>query len=74
MSTITIGRVPVGSAERPQIARPGFWRRAFDRFVEAQLRKADEQIRRYHRFAWPRELEQTNETINDGRDSLPFGP
>jgi hypothetical protein len=72
MSIITLGHIPASGADTP-VARPGFWRRALDRFIEARLRKAQEQIHRYHRFAWPRELEEGGwPTTGRGKDSLPF--
>ena len=72
MSTMTLGRIVASSTDAP-VARPGFWRRALDRFIEARLRTAQEQIQRYHRFALPRELEEGGWPIT-GRcgDPLPF--
>jgi hypothetical protein len=76
MSIVTFDRVPSGSARAsvaPAANRTGFWRRAFDRFVEARQRQAMNKILRYHHFVLPRELEDAGCGISGGgEDSLPF--
>jgi hypothetical protein len=76
MSSMTLDRIHTDSAKartRTSAGR-GFWGRLFDRMIEARERKAMEEIRRYHRFMLPRELDDAA-WKGDGRseDSLPFG-
>jgi len=76
MSVIALDRVPTDRAEPSALAvvpSRGFWRRVFDRLVEARQRKATEELRRYHRHLLPRELEDAGCKIDArSEDSLPF--
>lgn len=51
MSTLTYshGDMPVadGTSEAAAVEQPGFWRRAFDRMVAAQQRRAEREIAAY---------------------------
>ena len=77
MSIITFDRVPASSVKAPiaptAVTGRGFWARLLDRLVEARQRRAMEEIRRYHRFVLPRELEGTDwKTSERSENSLPF--
>lgn len=77
MSIITFDHVPAGSVKAPvtpaAATRRGFWARLFDRMVESRQRRAMEEIRRYHRFVLPRELDEAVwKTSERSENSLPF--
>jgi hypothetical protein len=49
MSTLTYSHMPVAERANEAAAseRPGFWRRAFDRMVAAQQRRAEREVAAY---------------------------
>ena len=50
----------------------GWWRRFYDRLIEARARQAGE-VMRQHRHLLPRELEQAGWKLGErSEDSLPF--
>jgi hypothetical protein len=72
MTIVTFDRVPATDATAP--AGAGFLARFLERMIEARQRRAMEQIRRYHRFALPSELDGCLwKAARDPDDSLPFG-
>jgi hypothetical protein len=72
MTIVTFDRVPATDTAAP--AGVGFWTRFLERMIEARQRRALEQIRRYHRFAFPSELDGCLwKADRDPDDSLPFG-
>jgi hypothetical protein len=75
MSTLTYDTSVAATAAaspKPAAGRKGFWARMLDRFVEARMRQAMAEVRRYG-IVLPRELEDTNLSAKaSGRDALPF--
>jgi hypothetical protein len=77
MSSITLDRIRTDSPRVDTSApatRRSFLGRVFDRLIEARQRKAMEEIRRYHRFMLPPELQDAGwKGPGRSEDSLPFG-
>lgn len=75
MSTITYDTAvtaKTAAASKPAAGRKGFWARAFDRLVEARMRQAMAEVRRYG-LVLPRELEDAGLSGSaQDRNALPF--
>ena len=72
MATITYGTaIPVAAAPA-QPARKSLWTRFIDALIEARMRKAEEEIRRY-RHLLPDEFERAAYRLSArSEDQLPF--
>jgi hypothetical protein len=76
MSIVTLDRVrpaSVDAARQLPTARRRLWARFLERFIQAREKQAMEQIRRHHRFAFPRELDDASwKAAARSEDSLPL--
>jgi len=74
MATVTLRLPPsferdsAGSAAK----RPGFWRRLYDRTVEARMRRAQAEIERYKRLIPTDEAALPRYGLGEDAERLPF--
>ncbi len=72
MTAITVGTIPATIPVKTPVAKPGFFARAWNAFVEARMRQAEREIA-LHRHLLPGQLETVGERLTPrGEKELPF--
>jgi hypothetical protein len=72
MATITYGTAIPATAAPAKPARKNLWTRFVDALIESRMRKAEEEIRRYHHLM-PDEFERAAYRLGPrSEDQLPF--